>query len=223
MKGAPVSSASASSAPVYQAASLLLTYPDPETWPRRVDAVRTVLSDPAVLHGLPAGCADALLRFCRNVDGVAPLDLAARYVATFDRTRRRTLDLTYYTDGDTRRRGGSLARLKGVLHEHGWEPGGGRLPDFLPVLLEFAARCPDPGEALLREHRPGLDLLRHALDAYGSPYTDVLLAVRDALPGPGPTAADRAAVRDLALGGPPVETVGLEPFTRSGPARGGVR
>ncbi|MGI5327078.1 respiratory nitrate reductase subunit gamma [Actinomadura nitritigenes] len=71
--------------------------------------------------------------------------------------RRRTLDLTYHTDGDTRRRGGSLARLKGVLHEHGWEPGERRLPDFLPVLLEFAARCPDPGERLLREHRPGND------------------------------------------------------------------
>ncbi|QKG21429.1 nitrate reductase molybdenum cofactor assembly chaperone [Actinomadura verrucosospora] len=218
MSGAPVRGA-----PVYQAASLLLTYPDPETWPERVDAVRTALSDPAVLHGSPTGCADALLRFCHEVEGVAPLELAARYVATFDRTRRRTLDLTYYTDGDTRRRGGSLARIKAVLHEHGWEPGGGRLPDFLPVLLEFAARRPDPGERLLCEHRPGLELLRHALDAYGSPYTGVLLAVRDALPGPGPTAADRAAVRELALGGPPAERVGLEPFTRPSRARGGVR
>ncbi|GAA2168663.1 nitrate reductase molybdenum cofactor assembly chaperone [Actinomadura napierensis] len=212
-----------SGAPILQAASLLLTYPDPETWPGRVEAVRTALGELTALRALPAGRAEPLLRFCRNVEGVAPLELAARYVATFDRTRRRTLDLTYYTDGDTRRRGGSLARIKGVLHEYGWEPGGGRLPDFLPVLLEFAARCPDPGEQLLCEHRPGLELLGHALDAYGSPYADVLLAVRETLPGSGPTAADRAAVQALALGGPPVEHVGLEPFTPSSRARGGVR
>ncbi|MGI5202429.1 hypothetical protein ACQEU6_12775 [Spirillospora sp. CA-108201] len=39
--------------------------------------------------------------------------------------------------------------------------------------------------------------------------------MREALPG-GPTRADRAAVRDLARTGPPVEAVGLEPFTPAG-------
>ncbi|MEU8307342.1 nitrate reductase molybdenum cofactor assembly chaperone [Actinomadura sp. NPDC048955] len=193
----------------FQAGSLLLSHPDPETWHERTGAVR------AAAPLLQARLADPLLRFCDAVEGVPWVDLAARYFATFHRTRRRTLDLTYYTDGDTRRRGASLARVKAVMREHGWEPGDGGLPDFLPTLLEFAARCGEPGERLLAEHRPALDLLWHALDDHGSPYADVLLTVREALPG-GPTRADRAAVRELARTGPPAEAVGLEPFTPAG-------
>ncbi|KOG85650.1 hypothetical protein ADK38_35490, partial [Streptomyces varsoviensis] len=83
-------------------------------------------------------------------------------------------------------------------------------PDFLPAVLEFAARCPRSGLALLGEHRPALDLLRQALEAYRSPYADVLRAVRDTLPPAVP--ADRATARALARTGPPGENVGLDVF-----------
>ncbi|GGX93314.1 nitrate reductase molybdenum cofactor assembly chaperone [Streptomyces anandii] len=160
---------------VHQAAALLLDYPD-ESWPARREQVAGALA------GLP-GEAPALLRgFCRWAASVPPLDLAARYVTTFDRSRRRTLHLTHYTDGDTRRRGASLAALKGRYREHGWEPAGGELPDHLPVLLEFAARCPGPGTRLLREHHHALTLLTRGLTAHGSPYAGVVRAVLTTLP-----------------------------------------
>ncbi|MFG3281743.1 nitrate reductase molybdenum cofactor assembly chaperone [Streptomyces sp. NPDC048111] len=192
---------------VHQAASLLLGYPDTD-WPVRLRTVR------AALEQLPPGETALLLRFCSAVDGVAQLELAARYVATFDRSRRRALHLTYYTDGDTRRRGASLARLKGLFREHGWEQGDRELPDFLPAVLEFAARCPAPGLALLVEHRAALELLGHALEKFRSPYADVVRAVCRTLPGPGP--ADHAAAVRLARNGPPTETVGLAPFPPRG-------
>jgi len=141
------------------------------------------------------------------------LDLTSAYVTTFDRSRRRTLHLTYYTDGDTRRRGGTLAGLKARYRAHGLEPPEDELPDHLPLVLEFAARCPAPGHQLLGDHRAALELLRIALTDHRSPYADILRAVCDTLPGASP--ADRAAALALARGGPPTETVGLAPFSTS--------
>ncbi len=66
---------------VHQAASLLLDHPD-DTWPERR---RQVADAPA---RLPGGAPALLLGFCRWAAGVPPLDLAARYVTTFDRSRR---------------------------------------------------------------------------------------------------------------------------------------
>ncbi|MFJ9850441.1 nitrate reductase molybdenum cofactor assembly chaperone [Streptomyces sp. NPDC101150] len=161
---------------VHQAASLLLGYPD-ASWPQRVGQVAAAVGR---LDGTAAGL---LLRFCRETASVPLLDLAARYVTTFDRSRRRTLHLTHYTDGDTRRRGASLAALKARYRAHGWEPADGELPDFLPAVLEFAARCPEAGTALLDEHCGSLDLLLRALDDHHSPYAHVVRAVRSTVPG----------------------------------------
>lgn len=183
-----------------QAAALLLGYPG-DDWPHRLRAVAGAL--PA-LTGPGSG---ELRAFCADVAGTPALRLAADYVETFDRSRRRTLHLTYYTDGDTRRRGATLAALKARYRAAGWEPPAGELPDFLPALLEFAARSPRAGEPALREHRAGVELLRLALEDHGGPYRHVLRAVCAGLPGPSP--ADRAAARRLARNGPPAETVGL--------------
>ncbi|MDQ1015576.1 nitrate reductase molybdenum cofactor assembly chaperone [Streptomyces afghaniensis] len=192
-----------STALIHQAASLLLLHPDRD-WPRRLQLVTDALG------GVPPAQAEPLARFCAAVTGVSALELSARYVTTFDRSRRRTLHLTYYTDGDTRRRGQSLLNWRELYRAHGWQPPADELPDFLPLALEFAARCPEPGRRALRDHRAALELLRLALHEHRSPYADVLEAVCGTLPGPSP--ADRAAALRLARSGPPTESVGLPPF-----------
>ena len=55
-----------------------------------------------------------------------------------------------------------------------------------------------------------VELLRMALSDAGSPYVDVLDALRAVLPDPAPADLDRALA--LARTGPPGEEVGLEPF-----------
>ncbi|MFK4802117.1 nitrate reductase molybdenum cofactor assembly chaperone [Streptomyces sp. MPA0124] len=222
--------ASAPVAPVVlQAASLLLAYPDRD-WPRRPRTVRETVA------ALPGPEIPLLLSFCDQAEREDPLALAARYVATFDRSRRRCLYLTYYTDGDTRRRGAALARIKSAYRAHGWLPPDDELPDFLPLLLEFAARTPDAGTALLTEHRAAIEVLRYALEAYHSPYAALLQAVSRCLPGQAP--ASREEALRLARTGPPAEAVGLdvpgafparsgqpgpygrsEPYAQSGPYR----
>ncbi|TMR22956.1 nitrate reductase molybdenum cofactor assembly chaperone [Nonomuraea zeae] len=176
---------------IWQAAAHLLAYPDERFW-RRLPLIK----EAAEPHYGP---------FLSRVAALGPGELAAHYVETFDLQRRCCLYLTYYTDGDTRRRGLSLAALKARYRTAGWELMEDELPDYLPVMLEFAALDPS-GQALLEEHRAGLELLLAALAERDSPYELVIGTVCAALPPA--TAAQREAVMKLAAGGPPAETVG---------------
>ncbi|MEV0622830.1 nitrate reductase molybdenum cofactor assembly chaperone [Nonomuraea sp. NPDC050404] len=176
---------------IWQAAAHLLAYPDERFW-RRLDLIRQA----AEPHFGTFLCA---------VTALGPGELAAHYVETFDLQRRCCLYLTYYTDGDTRRRGESLAALKGRYRAAGWELMEDELPDFLPVMLEFAALDPT-GTALLAEHRAGLELLLAALTEGGSPYRLVIGTLCANLPPI--SAADRAKAERLAAAGPPAESVG---------------
>ncbi|MDA2810307.1 nitrate reductase molybdenum cofactor assembly chaperone [Nocardiopsis sp. RSe5-2] len=197
---------------VRRAAALLLDYPD-RAMLERLPAVRAAVDE------LPRGPArDGLAAFCDYAVGAEALELGAHYVETFDMRRRRALHLTFYTDGDTRRRGHALARLKEVYAAHGWRLGPHELPDHLCVLLEFASRGDAAqGEALLRRFQPGLELLRSALHRHGTPYAGVLDAVAATLPPPA--AAQRDAARRLAAQGPPAEDVGLEGYGGRAPGK----
>lgn len=180
-------------AALYQAASLCLTYPDEEFAARL----------PLLRAAAPRGLRDFLAYAERT-----PLpELAAHYVRVFDFKNRHSLYLSWWRDGDTRRRGRTLVAFKETYREHGLDVTDQELPDFLPVVLEFSARA---GPVLLEEFRPGLELLRIALTEHGTPYATVLAAVCGTLPGPSPK--DRAAAQALARSGPPREEVGLAPF-----------
>jgi nitrate reductase molybdenum cofactor assembly chaperone NarJ/NarW len=75
--------------------------------------------------------------------------------------------------------------LKERYRRGGLELGGGELPDFLPVVLEYAATGDlGDGLALLQQHRAGIELLRLALVDACSPYADVVDAGCAVLPGP---------------------------------------
>ena len=190
---------------VFQAASLLLQYPD-DALADRLPVLR------AAVRSLPDGRPRrALTGFLDHVDATPARALAEHYVQVFDRRRRCCLYLTWWSDGETRRRGLALARLKEIYRSRGMELDTGELPDFLPVVLEFAATADlDLGTGLLREHRPGLELLRLALAEARSPYVAPVEAVCAVLPGASP--ADREAATRMARTGPPREEVGLEPF-----------
>ncbi|MBP0459036.1 nitrate reductase molybdenum cofactor assembly chaperone [Streptomyces bomunensis] len=187
---------------VHRAAAHCLTYPDDEQ-AAGLPLLRAALDEAG---GGPA--ASLLRRYVEHAATTATAALAAHYVEVFDFKNRHSLHLTWWQDGDTRRRGASLVRLKDVYRAHGLDLLDGELPDFLPAVLEFCART--GSSELLREHRPGLELLRIALSDAGTPYADVLAAVCATLPGPSPK--DRAAARALARSGPPREDVGLEPY-----------
>ena len=143
-----------------------------------------------------------------------PSDAVARhYVETFDLRRRCALYLTYYRYGDTRKRGMAMLAYKAAYRAAGFDPSDGELPDYLPLVLDFAALHPR-GEKLLGAHRADLELLLRALRDADSAYADVVEAVCAQLPAlrrPG-----QALVRKFWESGPPDEEVGLEPFAPPG-------
>lgn len=189
---------------VWRISALLLDYPGAQTL-----ALLDQLDSAA--RELPASVGASLLDFLGEFAAQDELQLAERYVETFDMRRRASLHLTYYAYGDTRKRGMALLRFKHAYRQAGMQVGDEELPDYLPLVLEFAATVDYlQGERLLCEHVPVLELLRLSLVDSGSRYAVLLAAVLATLP-PINT-ADRRRIAELAAQGPPEEDVGLEPF-----------
>lgn len=187
----------------WQAQSLLLSYPDDALFAHLslLDRVALALPDPI---GAP------LAEFLDHLHTNDHAALAAQYVTTFDHRKRGCLYLTYYTHGDTRKRGLALLRLKQVYAAAGLTLTDDELPDHLPVMLEFAAAHPQAGQTLLLDYRAGLELLRLDLADTSSAWRLVLDSISATLP---PLSGDqRQAAARLAAEGPPEEQVGLEPF-----------
>jgi nitrate reductase delta subunit len=189
------------SAIAFQAAALCLEYPDTD-W--RASRLPLVARAADALPGLPLG------RFVRHAAATDPDELARHYVDTFDLRRRCCPYLTYYTFGDTRDRGMALLEFTAAYRAAGFAVASDELPDHLSVVCEFAARRPAEGIDLMQRHRAGVELLALALREAGSPYADVVDAVRALLPTASEQDLERAM--DLARSGPPAEEVGLEPY-----------
>jgi nitrate reductase delta subunit len=195
----------ATRARTYKLCSLLLLYPDEQLLAAR-DELRGTLAQLPRARG-----AEPLESFLDWWTGQEPLALQQHYVETFDLHKRSGLYVTFYGDGDRRERGPALLRLKRLYRAAGLPLETSELPDYLPVMLEFASDAPDGrGEIVLREHRAAIELIRHSLHERATPYALVLDAI--CLTLGEPSAADRARAVKLAAAGPPQELVGLEAF-----------
>lgn len=194
----------ASDVGVWQASSMLLTYPD------SVLIEQLSLIDDA-MSSLPARAAEPLsgvVAYCR---ATALTELQRRYVTTFDLRKKCCLYLSWWVHGDTRNRGYALVDFKAAYRNAGAMPPDDELPDHLAVVLEFAAQVDyRSGRDLLESHLPALELLRKALHDNKSPYAGVLDAVSTTLPPAGDEAT--ATAHKIAAAGPPTELVGLEPY-----------
>ncbi len=187
-----------------QAAALVLAYPEAELLDR-MDVIEAALTGTTAATHFAA-----LLAHLRSM----PLhELQAFHVQEFDLSRRHALHLSYWTDGDTRRRGEVLAEIKGVYRESGLVVALEReLPDYLPVMLEFAVADPDRGLPLLQRFRASLELLRIGLAEDRLPHAGVLTAICDVLPGESPKT--RLEVQAMVDEVAPLEFVGLNEVVR---------
>jgi nitrate reductase delta subunit len=192
-------------ADTWQVVSLLLDYPD-EVLVERAPMLRDVVA------ALPEAQRIPLTAFLDTLEGGELGGLQREYVDTFDVTRKCSLHLTYFTHGDTRRRGVALVEFKQAYRRAGVEfDTDAELPDHLCVVLEFgAAHDAQTSWNLLTRHRVGIEVLRAGLAHRGSPWLPVLDALRSTLPVLD--GDDEEALRRLVAEGPPQEEVGLEPY-----------
>lgn len=194
---------------VWQSASLLLGYPD-ERLLAELPLVRRAAGS------LPVKVAEPLVRVLDQLEATPLPQLQVDYVETFDNRRRCNLYLTYFTHGDTRKRGLALLRFKQTYLRSGFvldaSPAEGEeLPDHLCVVLEYAATVDQSlGWKLLLDHRASVELLRLSLRESGSLWAGAVEAVCATLPRV--KADEEDLVRKLVEEGPPAEEVGLTPY-----------
>ena len=187
----------------YKLASVLLQYPTTALF----DGIERTRRGRGAAS--PRASREAFARFLLWLRATPPTEVGQHYVETFDLRRRCALYLSYYRYGDTRKRGMSMLTFKTAYRAAGFDPSDDELPDYLPMVLDFAALTPR-GERLLRAHRADLELLRRALEQAATPYVDVVAAVCALLPRLGRREA--GLVHAAWEAGPPREEVGLEPF-----------
>ena len=192
--------------PGFKVPSILLQYPTQALFDGLDELTAAARSSPRAARG-------DLLAFLGWLRATPPHEVAQHYVETFDLRRRCALYLTYYRHGDTRRRGMALLAFKTAYRTAGLVLTDDDLPDYLPVVLDFAAVAP-AGERLLRQHRADLELVRRALHQAGTPYAQVVDAVCAQLPRLA--RRDVLRVRAAEEQGPPGEQVGLAPFAPPG-------
>ena len=184
---------------VCQAAALCLSYPDAGLL-ERLDLIEQALA------GQPA--AEQFAPVLAHLRGRPLVELQSFHIQEFDLSRKHALHLSYWTDGDTRRRGEVLAQVKAVYRESGLlVDTGGELPDYLPMVLEFVVADPDRGIAVLQRFRASLELIRLGLAKDRLPHAGVLAAICDLLPGESPQTLAQVQARYGQA--QPVEFVGL--------------
>jgi len=102
-------------------------------------------------------------------------ELCELYVRTFDLSDRTTMYITYYLFGDQKERGQALLKLKEAFRRAGLELTGDELPDYLPLMLEFAAVAPvNDAKNVLLAHQKAIKGLADRLQEVDHPYFFVL-------------------------------------------------
>lgn len=161
----------------------LLDYPDAEL----MAALPELRTD--IRAGFEAGEWIVLDRFMKDLSARDLTEAQAEYVQTFDLNARHALHLTHHLFGEDKNRGPALIDLTEFYKEFGLELVShatndetgeitNELPDFLPVVLEFAAQLePEEARMFLSQWSKVLNQLASNLEEAGSPYAPLVRLV----------------------------------------------
>jgi nitrate reductase delta subunit len=152
----------------------LLRYPDAELR-AHVGELRTALTSEAALRP------DRIAEIERLLDRLVllpALQVESDYVELFDRGRSTSLHLFEHVHGDSRDRGPAMIDLIQTYEKAGLFIDNSELPDYLPVLLEFAStQPPQQARDFMAETAHIVRAVFSALLKRQSPYASVLAAV----------------------------------------------
>lgn len=152
----------------------LLSYPDQQLR-SHLDEMLEALGQEEAL------AADRLAELERLIIGLKTrpgLDSEAVYVELFDRGRGTSLHLFEHVHGDSRDRGPAMIDLVQTYDQAGLLLDDGELPDYLPVVLQYASTQPvDQARAFIGEFAHIMQAVFSALLKRKSPYATVLAAL----------------------------------------------
>lgn len=108
------------------------------------------------------------------------LELQGDYVREFDMTAEHSLHLTHHLFGEEKTRGPALIDLSEFYRSHGLVVDERELPDYLPVMLEFAsALSREEAGVFLCEIRKVLTVLAGNLEKSGSAHAPLVRIVEN--------------------------------------------
>lgn len=163
-------------AAIYKVLSALLSYPEAELQ-AAAGEIAAVLGDRMEISPATARNLTALARQIERDD---LLDLQARYVDLFDRSRSLSLHLFEHVHGESRDRGQAMVELRARYRAAGMDIAANELPDYLPLLLEFLSQRPEPeAQGVLGEASHVLRVVQERLTEHGSPYAVVFAALEE--------------------------------------------
>lgn len=158
-----------------RALARLLDYPSDALLPLLPRLLEALREEGALSSARLAELEGLVLRLARG----EPYAMQALYVETFDRGRATSLHLFEHVHGDSRERGPALVDLARTYEAGGLFFDAEELPDYLPVVLEFASTQPTAtARAFLAEMAHILNAIHSALiKREHNPYAAVLGAV----------------------------------------------
>ncbi|MGE5088542.1 MAG: nitrate reductase molybdenum cofactor assembly chaperone [Candidatus Levyibacteriota bacterium] len=157
-----------------RALAALLQYPDQELRAALPEIAAAIDADRALSRSRSA----ELVALAHRISSADPYDAEADYVDTFDRGRATSLQVFEHVHGDSRERGSALVDLRAMYERAGLRLAPGEMPDYLPVILQFASTQPGrTARDFLGEVEHVLRAVFSALLERRSPYASVLAAV----------------------------------------------
>ncbi|MDO9065153.1 MAG: nitrate reductase molybdenum cofactor assembly chaperone [Sulfuricella sp.] len=162
---------------IYKILSALLEYPEQELLDHLPEIRVEIGNSPDV----DMAEKDALRKLLDHMANTPSTELQADYVKTFDLTPEHSLHLTHHLFGDDndKNRGPALIDLGELYKDSGMKLTTNELPDYLPLILEFAA-LKDGNEAMefLSDANKVLTTLTNNLVKANSPYAPLLSIVK---------------------------------------------
>lgn len=156
---------------IYKLLSVLLDYPNQELVEHLSELQEFVAQNQEVDHAER----EALQGFLAHLQSMSVTELQADYVKTFDMTAEHSLHLTHHLFGDDKNRGPALIDLGELYKDYGVEVVTNELPDYLPLVLEFAAYMDDnEATVFLSDAKKVLGVLTENLQKAESPYAALL-------------------------------------------------
>lgn len=174
----------------FSALSSLLSYPD-EDWRAELPDWKTLILDITSRE-----IREKLLRFLKAATGFSQEALIEHYVYTFDFGKKTNMYVTYFNSGEQRERGIELLHLKNTYQQSGFLPTEKELPDYLPLMLEFAAIAEiEAARSVFEKYLSNVRELASRLEKNDSIYAGLLRVLLAALEDIGVRESKEGAVQ----------------------------
>ncbi|MFB6259842.1 MAG: nitrate reductase molybdenum cofactor assembly chaperone [Thiohalorhabdaceae bacterium] len=167
---------------LYRLLSALIDYPSAELQEVAPAMRKAVADHPDLAREEREG----LLALIDRVGGTDLLELQEAYSALFDLGGEIHLHVTHFEHGDTQERGQKLVAMDQFYRLHGYVNERFEVPDYLPLMLEFAGEVGADAEAMIAEFGPIYADLEAKLAAKDSPYASAFTVLKNRVGEPVP-------------------------------------